>query len=311
MLAAMKSRDGERALLRLVQALRQRVGAEDARLEIGGAPPEGKRVLWAEVPGSGFRLVATFRNSPPDREEKLARMRAMAEAFRGVVASALVAEGGKPAEASASPSTALDEALATLAETTGALSVVVVDSSSPVLWGRSHAELEIAPRDQCAAALTRLGRWLGTASQSDNLATLIGADPDARIARLSAVLETRDERDEALLDELARRPDAFRAVALSARSVEEVRSELAWRVQQARLPLPRVVRHGLDLSLFARGLADVYALTLTFAGAMAEPRVDGAVRRAASHLERLVESIPPRDPTPMIRGARVIALRKP
>ncbi len=306
----MKARDGERALLRLVQALKQRVGAEDARLEIGGAPPEGKRVLFAEVPGSSFRLVATFRNSPPDREEKLARMRAMAEAFRGVVASALVSESERPDAPSASPSTQLDEALGSLAELTGALSVVVLDSSSPVLWGRSHPELEIAPRDQCAAALTRLGRWLGTAADGEDLSTLVAADPDARIARLSAVLESRDQRDEAVLDELARRPEAFRVVALSARTVEEVRRELSSRVQQARLPLPRVVQHGSTRSVFARGLADVYALALTFAGAMAEPRVDGAVRRAASHLERLVETIPPLDPTPMIRGARVIALRK-
>jgi hypothetical protein len=304
-----KLRDGERSLLRLVEVLKQRLAADDARLEIGGAPPittDDRVALWSEIPGTSFRAVVMFRSEPPDRETKQARLRAMAEAFRGVVITALVGEAPTAEPPKRAPSLQLDEALANLAAATGATSAAVVDSASPVLWGRSHAELEVAPRDECAAALTRLG---GLIAAAGDLQEVIAADHERRMTLLSAALQTRDARDEALLETLSRSPDAFAIIARSARAIELVRKQLATRVQTARLPLPRLLVQDHSHALFARGLADVYGLVLAFAGPLAEPTVDGAVRRAAPHLERLVETIPPWEPTPR-RGARVIALKK-
>ena len=52
-------------MLRFLELLCKELGAEDARLELGGRDPEDRGLVFANLPDE-FRLVAVFAE-PPDR----------------------------------------------------------------------------------------------------------------------------------------------------------------------------------------------------------------------------------------------------
>ena len=83
-------------------------------------------------------------------------------------------------------------------------------------------------------------------------------------------------------------------------------------VQALHNQVRRLVHQQDDFGVFARRLADAYALVLSFNGRFSELKVNGIVRSASSRLEHLLAKIPPIEPPPdPARRGRVIALRKP
>ncbi len=304
----------DHALLRLLEATRDQVGAREARLELGGSPPSAPEVLYVTVPPGLWRIVVTYDAEPADRAARLERLGAMAEAFQGFIERRHAEEGGlrEPVRSHVgiSPQAQLDEALLALAETTGALSAVIVDSSSPVLWGRSHDALDVVGRMRGAGAFERLGQRLDAHHDPESLRRLCAGTPSECVAAVWPGLVEADSDEELLRHALDELPEELERLLLTARAIAWARAELTICVHESRLPLVRQA----DMSVparYARGVSDVYALTLAFSGAMVELAADGAVRRATPHLERLLETIPPFEPPPVERGARITTLRRP
>ena len=72
-------------MLRFLELLSRELGADDARLELGGDDPEDARLVFANLPDS-FRLVAVFAQPPSDPDQKRARLLELASGFSETLA---------------------------------------------------------------------------------------------------------------------------------------------------------------------------------------------------------------------------------
>ncbi len=127
---------GDAGLLRLLAVARRELDADDARLEIGGAPPDDERLLWCPV-GAHRRLVVVFAAPPADRAAKQDKLEHLAETFHDIADSVI-----PPApEPTGTARAALDAELEGVCARSQARAVLIVDRSSPVVWGRSHPAL--------------------------------------------------------------------------------------------------------------------------------------------------------------------------
>jgi hypothetical protein len=296
---------GEETLARLAAVVRERLGASAAHFEVGGDPPaDDGRTAWAAVDDGPVRIVARFETAIADRAGTASRLTTMVQAFGALVAASFGRPAGEdaPAVRTGRPSVAhvLDEVLGGLSDAAGALSAIVLDSSSPVLWGKSHASLALGPADGALAALFELdGCWRRVAAGARP------ADAAGQLRLLQALAEPLRSR-------MPAEPGEIDRLLHTGRTAAAVRSLLARAALQGRLPLGRSLDRGDGHGHFARGVAGVYALALSFAAPFSEIRVDGAVRRAIDGIEHLLAVMPPLAPPPEKGGAgsRVVTLRK-
>ncbi len=132
------------SLLRLLDLIRVRLHAADARVEIGGRPPADTRLLSAAL-GPHSRIVVVF-DEPLDADASETTLRAKLEAivsgFTGFGEASLARETGGRRRVPASAR--LDAALESLAERAGAAVAFVLDRQSPVIWGSSLTNEEPA-----------------------------------------------------------------------------------------------------------------------------------------------------------------------
>jgi hypothetical protein len=249
--------------------------------------------------------VLLFDTPPHDREETLARLRALVSSFAGVTADG---DGAGRRVGSNEPHAMLDDVLGSLAARAGAIHAVVVDSGSPVLWGSSHetplvdveqrglrrraALLELAAKhgldalgwlDRGPADNHARGDWPGAESVV-GLATELG--------RLHARYAPTDL-------------DGWRRVVLTTRAVAAARQQM---------PKAASVATGLRASLQSPeigyvvwAIGGIYLLVLAFEGTFSDLRAHKAVVQSLGRIEQLVERLPPIDPRP---SARVVRLRR-
>ena len=157
-------------VMRLLALVAREMDAADARIQIGGKEPEEGQLLWTVI-GPHRRLVVVFAAPPADRPDKQSRLDALAAAFLDTAAGDVDGEGiggaGAGPTLAAGARAALDLKLeATLAGVTiraGAIAALVVDRSSPVVWGRSDAALpravdELLARGDVVARAVELAR---------------------------------------------------------------------------------------------------------------------------------------------------------
>jgi hypothetical protein len=272
------------ALLRFLALVERELGASDARLELSAHDPPDDAV-WAPM-AHGFRIVARLEG-PHEVEPARARLRSIVESFAGVLAEAAL-----PTLREAPPTVVatLEEALDLLAHRARAESAWVIDDSTPEIWGGSlpHDGFDVddAVRvARLAATAERLGASLGELAR-------LGEGLRAWLAERDVSPETAQEieRD---LDELRAAgapPDG--AILRTLRALATVRSRATSPADQ----------------LFVRRFAGIYELVLVFAGAHSELHAEAAVLRALPLIERLVTSLPPRDP--VATGAKVAVLRR-
>jgi hypothetical protein len=295
-------------LERLLSVIRRELGAEDAHVELGGRPPEGDRYLWAEIDG-GARLVALLGaplTAPAARAERLDRLRALANAFTGVVREA----ASTLASPASSPAHALEEELAALAERARAAGALVLGATEPVVWGSAHPDLGRPPHG--VEPLDRLADALETAeAEAGGLPALLaaveryaghapGASTGARPMHPALLRLLGLARSSLAAGDASSGRAALRRTLLAARGRGLLR---AWpRRSRGR---PRVHREP-GFGCLTRTLLGTYVLMLVFEDAFDELHAEGAVRRARRRLERLLAALPPLDPSG--RGARVIAL---
>lgn len=289
--------------MRLLDLVCHKLGADDARIEIGGKAPDDSRIIWAPIE-EGRRLVALFKATPLDRAATEGRLLALLEGFRETLALP-----PEPAYAGSSHlSRELDEALAALAARTGAETVWIIDVHSPVLWGSSEPhsrDLDLETFVRAARADQMLGEV--KLSWAELLAvSRPEAQEQLRSSELSGVtLRTVSEQLSALsaLTEQGGLAAAARRLR-SARALVEIRERAARDRDLVRSEL-----RGPSIQSFAHAIAGQYQLVLVFDETYSPLHAEGHVQRALPHIERLLLALPPVDPASGgARGAKVIRL---
>jgi len=282
------------ALLRFLDLLRQELGADDARAEVGGRRPDDARLLWSELPG-GWRLVVVFDTPPEDRKAKQEHLQRLVEGF-----SQSATDGSLPFPSDLVVDSAfrrLDAALEALRTRTGGVAAMVVDLRSPVLWGSSEPQRHAGDVEH----LMELGGVLIAAREAGlDLDTLLSLDPSDLGTRLRDLGIDADGAGALGRTLDAQHDSSLRRHLLAALAVARARAE-------ANARSPRWAHHEPQFGYFIRSFANIYLLVVVFEGAFSELHVESTVLHALPAIERLLLSLPPLDPKP--RGARVIKLR--
>ncbi len=278
------------------------LGCTDARLEIGGLPPDDPRLPWTELP-NGFRLVAVFPAPPEAPDEVALRLKYLGASFSDL---GVAPPSVRPEPEHDGARRRLDDELGALASRSGASSALVIDVTSPVVWGSSEPQREQASVDDLLA-LARLEGSLRKHGVS--LQTLLARPESLEAAFAAAELapELR-RRTERALERMGASPARARqARLLEARAVAELRAEA--NGNEGPPPSIRRLLHGDGFGYFARSFASIYVLVLCFDVDFSELHVEGAALHALPIIERHVLALPPIEPPP--RGGKVLRLPRP
>lgn len=281
----------------------EKLGADDARVEIGGKPPDEPRFLWS-VLEDGRRLVVVYPEPPAGREKLEERLATLLASFR----ESLAIPTEPPARVNSQARRELDQALATLTERTGAETAWIIDVYSPVLWGASEPHDPDLDLDGLTAT-ARADRMLSERSVS--WAELLAASPGDNLARLQelgfsgAALRSFQE-ELANLRELSENG----GLAAAGRRLRSARALVEIRERAARdRELPRTELRGPLIQCFAHAIANQYQLVLVFDETWSPLHAAGNVQRALPYIEHLLLSLPPVDPSAgAAQRAKVIRL---
>jgi hypothetical protein len=118
---------------RLLEVVKAKLGAVDARIEIGGNPPTSPETAWHAF--SHARVVAVFDAPIPDPELMQKRLASLCGGFQDIVQEAV---DRLPTVRAEDPREQLDEELTALAGRAGATRAIVLDLNSEVIWGISR-----------------------------------------------------------------------------------------------------------------------------------------------------------------------------
>lgn len=293
----------DQAWLKLLDLVCHKLGAADARIEIGGKPPEDARLVWA-VLEDGRRLVVVFVAAPAQRADAEARLAGLLESFRGT----LDIPTEPPPRSNTALHRELDHALANLAERTGAETVWIIDEQSPVVWGSSEPHeddldvdaLVLAARADLLLSETKLS-WselLAAASaESHQRVEQSGLTGVALRTVQEELSELRGLAEHGGLSAAGRR-------LRSARAVVEIRERAARERDLVRTELRGPIQ------CFAHSIAQQYQLVLVFAETYSPLHAAGNVQRALPYIEHLLLSLPPVDPSAGAAArANVVRLR--
>ncbi|HET6333944.1 MAG TPA: hypothetical protein VFG30_12070 [Polyangiales bacterium] len=280
---------------RFLELVSRELGADDVRAELGGRDPTSENLVWKMIPG-GFRIVAIFDKPPEDRQAAQLRLDRMADTFAHTLS-----ELNSPAARSATalPARRLDDALEALRARTGAVSIVVIDGQSPVLWGSSEPGHELINVDD----LARIGAALAVARDRGlTLDQLALQDADALI---NALRKRGIERaHEELLSMLVTRDSdesSARHRLLTTLAIASVRQKMH------RGEHVRSIHHEPQYGYIARGFANIYQIIAVFEGPFSELHVESAILHVLPGIEELLFALPPVDPPPS--KGQVIRLR--
>lgn len=284
------------ALLRLLDLVQRKLGADDVRAELGGREPDDERLVWCPLEG-GYRIVAVFDQVPEDRDARSRRLEVLVRSFSGTLESR---ESERPPISSELAARRLDDALDALADRAGAVSAVAIDAQSPVVWGisgtrRGDEDVETSIRTADAAEKA--------VHAGVDFAALLEREP----IEVRALLEQRGvesetarllTREAELIRQASRRSiAAWRHHLLTARAIAAVRREGGEPSSYQR----EAVREE-SFGYLARAFANIYRLVLVFEGPFSELHAEAAVVHALPHIEHLVLALPPVEPPP--RGER-------
>jgi hypothetical protein len=295
----------DQAWLKLLDLVCHKLGADDARVEIGGKPPDDERLLWATLE-DGRRLVVVYRDALEDRPAAEQRLASLLESFR----ETLAIPTEPPPVRTSSARRELDHALATLAERTGAETIWIIDAQSPVLWASSEAiegELDFDDMALCSRADVSLREtklsWVellalpaGEAYERLEGEGLSGAN--LRLVQ-DALIVLRELSESGGLAAAGRR-------LRSARALCEIRERVT---REHERELTRTELRGPLIQCFAHSIAYQYQLVLVFDEMYSPLHAAGNVQRALPYIEHLLLSLPPVDPSAgAAQRAKVIRL---
>ena len=291
-------------LFRLLELVRRELGAEDVRAEVGGRDPVDPRLVYCALT-EGWRLVAVFGEVPDDREGLAARLVAIAKTFSGLAPDApeWLSPSGELA------ARRLDDELGVLADRAGAIRALVIDATSPVIWGSSGPRRVDEDVEHALATAAALAVADSAGIDSPSL-----PEQDAANVRTALDRAGIDARTATLL---ARELERFR---------DDRRSVAAWRNHSSICRAIAAVRetephatgalsssfeliHERGWAHLARSFANIYCLLLVFEEGASELHAQAAVVHASPVIEKLVLALPPVEPPP--RQGKLMRLQRP
>lgn len=281
------------AFERFVALAKRELGADDVRL-LGPAEavPDAPNVLVARI-SDGRHVVASFRESPKDREALERRLSMLTTTF----AETLAAPPSGKERARPRVASSLHEELRALALRARAKDVVVIDADSPVVWG--SASVPAKPRARSDLLLRDVSdRELSSRvdDESGSLQDVAAAPTDSSPMPLTA-----DESDEDGVF-TGSEPEITRRAIASMRALGTLEGLHRGRHF-------RHVERQQDFYL-ALSFSGIYLLCVVFDAPFDELRAERAAHESLPRIERLVQALPPLDPEPQPMGG-VIALRRP
>jgi hypothetical protein len=302
---------------RFVTLAKRELQADDVRmLALGEATPDADNVLVSRL-ADGRHVVASFAEAPKDRDALERRLTMLANTF----ADALASPPSERLRSRPPVATSLHEELKALAARARAVDVVVIDTDSPVVWGRASAptrplarnELllrEVSDRelssqvddesgplqDVTAEPLTVLNAETSSPQLSDH-----GQRDGVPIPAESAAMVTEDVAQALAESELPAESEATRRAIASVRRLPALDG----------LHKGRHLRHVERENNFVLALSfsGIYILCLVFDGEFDELRAERAAADALPRIERLVLALPPLDPDPPQPMGGVVAMR--
>lgn len=292
----------DQAWLKLLDLVCQKLGADDARVEIGGKAPDDPHLVWALLE-DGRRLVIVYREPREQLAEAQARLAALLESFR----ETLAIPTEQPPRSSTALHRELDHALATLGERTGAETVWIIDLQSPVIWGASEPHSEQLDFD-AMAQLGRADRMLAETKLSwSELLAMAPAESHERVdaTELSGVALRTVQDELIVLRELSEQGGLAAAGRRlrSARALVEIRERSAREREHVSTELRGPIQ------CYAHEIANQYQLVLVFDETYSPLHAAGNVQRALPYIEHLLLSLPPVDPSAgAAQRAKVIRL---
>ncbi len=300
----------EEGLLRFVRLVQRELGADDARVELGGRDPVDECHLFVPLPntaGTG-RIVAVFTELPADRDALQRRLQALVDAFATTAGTQAPLSDGAVYDNLVARQ--LSDELDRLVAKTKARHATIIDNRSPVFWASSSGHpLAVGDVDyalQTAELISALRRHTDLSSllqgeleeSTAELARQAGEELALAFRQWRRGLGNRFGKD--LTERLGQYLSAAEAVAAVRRhSGSSVTAE-----EQILLSLSDPSEYVL-----AHSVANIYWIVLFFTGTPSELHTRGALLRARGRLERLVASLPPVDPPPS--GGRMLQLCKP
>jgi hypothetical protein len=284
---------------RFLEMVRRELGAHDVRIELGLRPPPAMLVS-VPIGSHGAHVVVHFDGTATTDtaavREKLTELVASfsATADDAVVELAAVRPPGP--HRPVGPALALTEALETLAHLAKAELALVIDDASPEIWGASDPALTHVSSDEALLTARLDARFF---ELDLSLPALVG-HPDRAREALDAAGVSPHDRDNLLrqlrvVEDLETHVPAGRWLRV-AHAIAGARG-----LGGAHLGLSEVRAH-------VRAFAGIYRAILVYEGPFSELHAEGALVRALPVIEKLVTSLPPRDPAS--GGAKVAVLRR-
>ncbi len=260
---------------RLISLVRRELGAVDVRVLEGALPAvAAPNVLHARLK-DGRTLAVAFDSAPAAREALVRRLDMLVLTF----AQSLDEDAAGRREPRASAVQSLREELRALAARAQAEDAVVIDATSPVVWGSA----------------------LVTPPVHHALGSLV------EVSRHQLVDATRKPEGDPFADDDTPEPPV--TSTLTARAVTEVRALAAL----AEIPKGRHLTHAVATAGFgcvARSFAGIYVLIVVYEAPFDELRAERSIAESLPRIERLVLALPPLDPRPA-PNAGVMAIRRP
>ncbi len=293
----------DHSITRLLDLITRELDALEARIEFGGSPPDDPASLWAPLP-SGWRLVTRFATPRDDTKHLGLKLRQLAASFFE----------GPPEPPRPYPegytnwtTRRLDDELCSLAARTGAVSAVVIDFQSPVVWGTSEPRIG----DENVTAAQKLSQLAEMAGRGGVRLVDLANLPEDQVDEALARAELNEGSRATLRRELGRLraldPKQRFAEVLTSRAIAQVR-----RPGTDDAPASshfREVVHQEDLGYLARSFAGIYVVLLVFKNTYSELHAEAALLHALPVIERLVFALPPIEPPP--KGGQVVKLPVP
>jgi len=288
---------------RLANILKRELGALSVDI-VSDVPDDDASLTW-DI-GRGRKLVLTFPSAPIDLSDKRDRLATVVESFADLFAD-LAAECPR---ARLEPGEALKSELNALVGKCGAVSAVIIDAASPIVWGASEAPTSNdSPVDtRVALAFTHV-RELGIvwrellAGPAGWLAATTKSKPSAESGRILRVVPPIDPLAGLSSDE---REIIARRAELTMAAIARVRANPILTELHRGEHLHEAILEE-KLGYLARSFATIYVLILVFPGHFDELGAERAVVRALPIIERWVVALPP-DDTPTTTKGSVIAL---
>lgn len=284
------------ALLRFLEYVRRELGADDVRGEIGGREPSPE-AIWSTMPG-GIRVVVVFDTPPEDVADVRAKLRTLVESFASLARDPVLgAEVPQGAPQRVGVGHDLDDALDVLAQRARALAAIVIDDTSPVIWGSSL--VPHGPEDVDEAI------WIARVSRA---VVTVGLDPVELVAKepeaVHAALVAAGASDTGALARDLERLRELGPRVVDRAHLTTMRAIAAVRAAEGGEAPPRPA----GVHVIVRDFATIYRLVLVFDAPYSELHAEAALIHALPAIERLVTSLPPRDP--VSGGAKVAVLRR-